>query len=80
MQYTLRNVPDPVDRALRELARREGRSLNDVTVEALTRAVGLGDGAVRYRTLDEIRGTWREDPEFDRALEEQDRVDEELWR
>lgn len=80
MQYTLRNIPPSLDRALRQKARREGRSLNEVAVEALRRAMGLGDEPVRHRSLKGIRGTWREDPEFDAALAEQDRIDEELWR
>lgn len=35
MQYTIRGIPRSVDRALRERARRENRSLNEVAVEAL---------------------------------------------
>jgi hypothetical protein len=79
MQYTLRNIPAALDRALRALARREGKSLNEVAVRALARAVGLGDMAVRQRDLGDLAGTWQEDPEFDAALEDHDRIDESLW-
>ena len=80
MQYTLRNVPAALDRALRARARREGRSLNEVLIDALRAATGLSEPLVRYRTLSGIRGTWREDPEFDAAIADQDRVDDELWK
>jgi hypothetical protein len=80
MQYTLRNVPPAVDRALREKARREGRSLNEVAVEALKRALGLSDAPVKHRSLRAIRGTWRDDPAFDAAIADQDRIDPELWK
>ena len=34
MQYTVRGVSEAVDEALRRRARREGKSLNEVTIEA----------------------------------------------
>jgi hypothetical protein len=79
MQYTLRNIPPALDRALRTLARREGKSLNEVALRALARAVGLGDDPVRHRDLGDLAGTWQEDPEFDAALRDQDQIDETLW-
>ena len=30
--------------------------------------------------MDDLAGTWFDDPEFDRALEEMDQVDPELWQ
>jgi hypothetical protein len=80
MQYTLRNIPPALDRALRALARREGKSLNEVAVSALARALGLGDTVVRQRELGDLAGTWEEDPEFDAVVAEHDEVDESLWR
>ncbi len=80
MQYTLRNIPEALDQTLRERARSEGKSLNQVAIEALAEGVGLGPGSVRHRELTDIAGTWRDDPEFDRAIEDQDRIDPELWK
>lgn len=80
MQYTIRNIPDPLDAALRRSARERGKSLNEVAVEALARGVGLTETNIRQRDLQDIAGSWRKDPEFDRAVTAQDRVDEELWR
>jgi len=80
MQYTIRNVPGVVDAALRQAARQQGKSLNDVAVEALTRGAGLTENRTPQRDLVDIAASWQDDPEFDRALAEQDTVDEDLWR
>lgn len=80
MQYTLRNVPPEVDRALRERAGRERRSLNEVAIEALARALGVDAEPLRRRDLGDVAGTWVEDEKVERALEEQRRVDPDLWR
>jgi plasmid stability protein len=80
MQYTIRNVPEPVDAALRQSARQQGKSLNEAAVEALTRGAGLTELRSKQRDLADIAGSWRKDPEFDRALAAQDTIDEDLWR
>jgi plasmid stability protein len=80
MQYTLRNIPPALDAALRRKAREEGRSLNDVAVEALMRALGLEGEPVRHRDLADVAGSWEPDEAADDALEDQRRVDRELWR
>jgi len=80
MQYTIRNIPDYLDSALRESAARLGKSLNEVAVEALVRGAGLGDKPIRRRDLSDIVGTWVEDPAFDEAIADQRRIDEEMWK
>ena len=35
---------------------------------------------VLYDDLDDLIGTWKQDDEFDRAIEEQDKVDADIWR
>ncbi len=79
-QYTIRDVPSRVDGALRRKAKREGKSLNQVAVEALTLAAGLAEERPTYHDLDYLAGTWVNDPEFDAAVQSQDQIDPELWR
>jgi hypothetical protein len=79
-QYTVRGVPDRVDAALRRRAREEGKSLNQVTVEALEAASGVAETPVLYHDLDSLAGSWRDDPEFDASLEAQDQVDPQVWQ
>jgi plasmid stability protein len=80
MQYTIRNVPNYLDAALRVSAQEQGKSLNEVAIEALARGFGMGDERVRQRDLSDIAGSWKRDPAFDRAIAAQDTVDEEMWR
>jgi len=80
MQYTIRNIPDSLDAALRRSAREQGKSLNEVAIEALARGAGLTERRCRQRDLSDIARTWHKDPAFDRARAEQDTIDAELWR
>jgi hypothetical protein len=79
MQYTIRNVPDTLDEALRRAAREQGKSLNEVAIEALARGAGVTGERSRQRDLNDIAGTWRKDPAFDSARDAQDTIDEEMW-
>jgi hypothetical protein len=80
MQYTIRNIPEPLDATLRRKARDQGKSLNEVAIEALALGAGLRDQRCRHRDLGDIAKTWRKDPAFDGALAAQDTIDPELWR
>ena len=79
-QLTIRAVPKRVGVRLRERARQEGKSLNAAAVEALARGVGLSEEDTRFTDLDDLAGTWVEDPAFDRAIAEMDAVDRDLWK
>lgn len=80
MQYTVRGIPKSIDKALRERARREGKSLNEVALAALGAGLGLGEEQRVWRDLSDIAGTWVKDAAVERALEEQRTIDPELWR
>ena len=80
IQYTIRGVSDRLDARIREGASKEGKSLNEAVLEILKTGLGINENQVRYTDLDDLAGTWVNDPEFDRAIEEMDRVDSELWK
>ena len=79
MQYTIRSIPDNIDRAVRHRARREDKSINAVVVEALARGLDLEAGPAEYRDLDHLIGTWQEDSAFDLAVADFERVDDDAW-
>lgn len=80
MQYTIRNVPDILDEALRKAARERGKSLNEVAIDALARGAGLVGEIRPQRDLGDIAGTWHNDATFESALAAQDTIDEEMWQ
>jgi hypothetical protein len=79
-QLTVRRVPERVKQHLKELAKREEKSLNQITLEILERGLGLAGEEIVYHDLDDLAGTWVDDPEFDKAIEDQHRIDPELWK
>jgi hypothetical protein len=80
MQYTIRGIPDGVDEAIRERARAEGKSLNEVAVDALADGLGLGASEIVRRDLSDVAGTWKRDAALEAALAEQHHVDADLWK
>lgn len=80
---TLRNLPEPVARAVRERAAKYHVSLNKAVIGLLEQAVG---GAAQPRgvkdAIDLIAGTWSKDEAdaFDRHLKEIRTIDPELWK
>jgi len=79
MQYTLRNIPPDLDRALKARAKQLGKSVNQYAVEALARSVGQ---VVRVRNLRDMPGKWtkKDAAEFDAFLTDHRRIDDELWK
>jgi hypothetical protein len=80
MQYTIRGIPTAVDEALRKRARSSGKSLNEVTIEALAEGAGVAGAPRRRRDLRALAASWKPDAELLAELAAQDQVDEELWR
>jgi hypothetical protein len=84
-QLTIRGFDPEVAEHLRELARREGLSLNQAVMKLLRRATGTDVGAGPTRgvgsALDDLAGTWSEDDarEFAAAVAPLERIDEDLW-
>lgn len=80
VQYTIRGIPERLDKTIRKLAAKDGKSINETVLEALKAGVGLSESSIRYSDLDDLVGSWVNDPEFDRAIQEMHRVDPELWK
>jgi hypothetical protein len=78
-QYTIRNIPPELDKAIKARATRLGKSINQVALEALANVV---DRAIPRRSLRNMPGAWSksEAEKFDRFLEQHRAIDEELWK
>jgi len=80
IQYTIRNIPEQIDRRLREAATEYGTSLNAAAVAALSRGAGVDEEDVVHHDLDDLIGSWVQDDECDKALQAMDAVDAEIWQ
>ena len=80
MQYTIRGIPGYLDSGIRMYAEKESKSLNQALLDMLSAGLGFFGKHERTEPLMELAGTWREDPEADKALAEMRTIDEDLWK
>jgi hypothetical protein len=74
-------ISDELDRALRERAMAEQKSVNAVVVDTLTRALSVeAQRSSKIRDLSFLAEGPPLEPEVLRALEEQRRIDPEIWQ
>lgn len=78
-QYTIRNIPEPVDRYLRKRAKLSNKSLNQVVIEELSTHVGNGQKNI-IESLDWFIGGGSIGGDVIQALEEDDKEQKELTR
>jgi hypothetical protein len=83
-QLTLRGLDRRLQRQIRELARREGVSLNKAAVRLLEQGAGIGKAEQADRiggSLDHLIGTWTDDEAdaFLESIQACEQVDAELW-
>jgi len=76
IQYTVRGVPQEVDRALRRKAAKRKLSLNQIIVEELTAAT---TGVRKRADFHDVVGKWTADPEFDEIIAAQRQIDPDKW-
>jgi len=57
MQYTLRNIPKSVDKALRAKAKADGKSLNEAALEVMKSGLGVSDERGKKRDLSDLTGS-----------------------
>ena len=81
---TLRNLPAPLARAVRERAAKYRVSLNKAVIQLLEESFGgsgPGSGHV-HDDLDHLIGSWtlRQARAAERLLAEQRRIDPEMWK
>jgi predicted alpha/beta-hydrolase family hydrolase len=79
VQFTVRQVPVQVEKALKRKAAIAGKSLNGVLLEALAHEAGV-EREVIFGDLDLLAGRWEEDPAFDDAIRAQQQIDADLWK
>ncbi len=85
-QLSLRGIDPETEKRIREIARKEGISLNRATLRLLRSGAGLDDtGKTRAMvgdSLDHLIGKWSagEEKEFLRSIEPREQIDRSFWK
>ena len=77
IQYTIRGVPQEVDRALRSKAARRKLSLNQVIIEELS---AVTTGLRKRADFHGIAGQWTLDTDFHDIIASQRQIDPDKWK
>ncbi len=72
LQYTIRGVPAEADSALKQEAKRQNRSLNQLLIDELSK---LATSATQKADFSDLVGRWTPDPGFDEILASQRQID-----
>ena len=83
--FTIRQLPLPVEKSLRQLARKSNKSLNKTIIEVLSKATGVQPDrrtSKTNRNVEKIFRSWS--PSELAAFEENtgifETIDEEIWK
>lgn len=77
MQYTIRQVPKQVDKALRARAKAQKKSLNQIALEALAQIAGVSDDPAKPKRDLSFMG--KMDDETYKAIQEVRAMSERIW-
>ncbi len=80
IQYTIRNIPDPVDKVIRKRAAQSGKSFNQTVVEMLTQQTFGTDTPRQSDNFEWLYGKNTLDDSFDQAIDELSKPDTKLWQ
>ena len=82
-QITLRGIDPEIERKIRRMAKKSGKSLNRVVLDMIYKSTGLNkkDKRPPADSLRKLAGGWSEKDalEFLESIKSCDRIDEEMW-
>lgn len=77
MTIVLQNVPADLEAELMQRAKTTGQSLDEITLDAVRNGLSMS-GLDEH--LQSVIGTWVPDPQFDAAIADFERVDQDQWQ
>lgn len=79
---TIHSIDDQLADLIKKKAEAKGASLNKTIKELLTSALGLNRIIKKRKDFSEFSGMWseKEAEEFDKAVEDFEKIDKEDWR
>ena len=83
-QITIRGIKPQVEREVRKIAKKTGKSLNRVILEMVYQCTGLNgkDKRPHAESLRKLAGGWSEKDagEFLKSIKSCEQIDKEMWR
>ena len=83
-QITLRGIDPEVEKEIRMISRRSGKSLNRIILDMIYQYKGFGEGNknVQADSLRKLAGGWSDNDasEFLESIRSCEQIDEEMWR
>jgi plasmid stability protein len=81
-QLTLRNIPDDLERAIRDSSKKSGQSINETVLDLLRKGISLSQEGNKQRDLSLMSGTWsqKEFEEFENNIKVCEQIDEDIWK
>jgi hypothetical protein len=80
IQYTIRNIPEPVDQVIRKRQQQTGKSFNQTVVDLLSLQTFGAEQPPQERGFDWLFAANTLDSSFDEAIKDISRIDGELWQ
>jgi len=83
MEITLQNIPLPLEQALVVRASAEGKSVDRVALEVLQSGLGVAEETKKPAVKRDLSFLWEGgplEPEVLQALEDQRKIDPEMWK
>jgi len=80
-QITIRRIDPDIEREIRRIAKRSGKSINRVVLDIIYKSAGLGKKTPAY-SLKELAGGWSEKDALDffESIKSSEQIDEEMWK
>jgi hypothetical protein len=81
-QLTLRHIPKPVEKRLRDIAAETGQSINKTVISLIEKALGVSRKPEKRRDLSEFVGAWTKEQadEFEKNTRIFEQIDPEVWQ
>ena len=80
IQYTIRNIPSPVDKVIRKRSKQSGKSFNQTVVDLLSLQTFGTTDVTDKANFDWLFDKNTLDENFDKAIKDISQIDEKLWK